>query len=463
MNLAAGASPLLHSGIRLPRLRVDASDGFLLGARSRRGLSEAENDIMELEDELVVDPDMFEEVFPTVRRETPKTAKPGRSANRILEESSTKSILIPEEWVPVQKYHQRTKKEKKQESLALTIQRAREKEAEDRAIREEAAREVRARLFGSVYLNEEVSSRFVGREQEGNESADDDGVGRNAEAKDSSEESESEAEAIIADFRAEEAQRVSGRARPRDYRSGLEFSSLEEVAERLREVPETSASSSSSSEEGSNGSVVDDEPLIVRLSAEEKALLKNRNLNFATISSKSWSPLHTLAAAGQVYLAAEIIKRGVQVDAVDKEGFTPLHRAIQSGRKMIVRLLLKAGANPHVRDKDGATLLHYAAQTGSHEIAKLLLRDDIDVNAADNDGWTPLHVAVQSGRTELIRCLVNRGADMNQANNDGNSPLDLSLSFGNCFRFYDTIKFMKRKEAQSQLRRKVRDNEGFDN
>ncbi|KAG6558079.1 hypothetical protein Mapa_000259 [Marchantia paleacea] len=447
MNLAAGA-PLLHLGIRLPRLRIDASEGFLPGATSRRGLSEAEDDILEHEDELLVDPKMFEEVFPTVRREKRKTAKPGPPGNKILEGSSIKSILIPDEWVPVQKYHERTKKEKKQESLALMIQRAREKEAEDRAIREEAAREVRARLYGSVSLNKEVSSRFVGREQEGNESGDE-GGGRNAEA-----------EAIIADFRAQEAERVSGRARPRDYRSGLEFSSLEEVAERLREVPETSASSSSS-EEGSDESV-DDEPLIVRLTVEEKAMLKNRNLTFATISSKSWSPLHTLAAAGQVYLAAELIKRGVQVDAVDKEGFTPIHRAIQSGRKMIVRLLLKAGANPDVRDKDGATLLHYAAQTGSHEIAKLLLRDDIDVNAADNEGWTPLHVAVQSGRTELIRCLVNRGADMNQANNDGNSPLDLSLSFGNCFKFYDTIKFMKRKEAESRSRRKVRDSEVFD-
>ncbi|KAL2631207.1 hypothetical protein R1flu_015893 [Riccia fluitans] len=387
-----------------------------------------------------IDPGIFEEVFPSVRKQE-KEPKVGssRSSSVKLVESTTKSILIPEEWVPVQKHHLRSKKERKQETLALQIQRAREREAEVRALKEAAASEARARLYSSVYFNPDASA---GSGTPGVDAAD------------------CRPEVILEEL-VEAEEKVSGRARPKDYRVGLEFLSLEDVAEKLREVVKAGNSSTSSKNDGECGDEIEEEEedearIVVELTLEEKEMLRTRNLNFAKISSKSWSPLHTLAAAGQVYLAAELIKRGAQVDALDKEGLTPLHRAIQGGRKTMVRLLLKAGANAHVRDKDGATLLHYAAQTGNRDIAKLVHRDDVNVNAADKDGWTPLHVAVQTGRTELIRWLINRGADFNRVNSDGNSPYDLSLSFGNCFKFYDMIKFMKSKEVEMRTRSKPR-------
>ncbi|KAL3689316.1 hypothetical protein R1sor_015625 [Riccia sorocarpa] len=400
-----------HPTVSLPRYGTRAAHRSppCAGAASQEGIFLEEDG----QYEVPIDSGIFEEVFPTVRKleTSPKSGKQGK-----LGDSMPKSILIPDEWVSVQKHHLRTKKERKQETLALQIQRARDKEAELRAVKEKAAREKRARLYRSLYPNSAISTcENDGSNASASPAADGESndVGR----------ADLDEEDILEELFEESGEEtISGRARPKDYRAGLEFSSLEEVTEKLREVVESS-SGGRRSHGGESGDETDEEEpqIAVELTPEEKEMLRSRNMNFAKISSTSWSPLHTLASAGQVYLAAELIKRGAQVDTLDKEGLTPMHRAIQGGRKTMVRLLLKAGASVHVRDKDGATLLHYAAQSGNRDITRLLLRDDVDLNAADKDGWTPLHVAVQTGRTE----------------------------------FYDTIKFMKRREAAEARRRRT--------
>jgi ankyrin repeat protein len=67
----------------------------------------------------------------------------------------------------------------------------------------------------------------------------------------------------------------------------------------------------------------------------------------------------------------QMIRQGVDVNAIDFGGETPLMCAATAGQKDIVELLLVAGANVHYRP-DGASILALAEMNGHSEVAELL-------------------------------------------------------------------------------------------
>lgn len=178
-------------------------------------------------------------------------------------------------------------------------------------------------------------------------------------------------------------------------------------------------------------------------SMEEKAMLNMRVPDLSAAASGKWLPLHTLAASGEFDLAESLLKRNVDINAVDKDGLTALHKAIMGKKLAITNYLLRESANPFVRDEDGATLIHYAVQTASSQIIKVLLLYNVDINLQDKDGWTPLHLAVQSRRTDIVKLLLIKRADKTLRNKDGLTPLDLCLYSGRDTRTYELIKLLK--------------------
>ncbi|CAM6125788.1 unnamed protein product [Calypogeia fissa] len=420
----------LHSA-RFPRTGKSLVTNIVAKKCRRKAICRASwgEDISQFEDveaEIPLDSSVFEEVYPSVQRVKK------RFGTQVKGMPIPQSTLVPDDWKDVQQYLHRGKKERKQETLARQLEWAKRRALEERLTRDERRRLRDQELVaaGAVESSDNALPNEVEDLQMGVETL------QNS---------------------------VSGRARPRDFRSELQFTSVEEIAQSLsgeENLETTSESDAARVGKKDFDDVQTQSPAAAAasekkhlLTPEERALLKSKKLNFARISSSKWSPLHTLAASGQVYLAAELIKRAVDLDSVDGDGLTPLHRAVQAGRKNVVRLLLQAGANAQVLDNEGATLLHYSAQIGDHSICKLLQRHGVDVNVADADGWTPLHVAVQSGRLELIKALVYRGANIDIANKDGNTALDLALAFGGTFNFYDAIKFLKKMSVFDSISR----------
>ncbi|RDX95576.1 Ankyrin repeat domain-containing protein, chloroplastic, partial [Mucuna pruriens] len=165
------------------------------------------------------------------------------------------------------------------------------------------------------------------------------------------------------------------------------------------------------------------------LSAATSRVWKLLRIGESRLRRGKWLPLHTLAAAGELYLLDSLLKHNVDINAVDKDGLTALHKVI--GKKQtITNYLLRNSANPFVQDKEGATLMHHAVQIASTETIELLLLYNVDINLQDNDGWTPLHLAVQTQRPDLVRLLLIKGADKTLRNKDGCTPLDLCLYSG---------------------------------
>jgi uncharacterized protein len=108
-----------------------------------------------------------------------------------------------------------------------------------------------------------------------------------------------------------------------------------------------------------------------------------------------WSPdgftaLHLAAFFGHREIAAELLRRGADVDAVARNpmGVQPIHSAAARGHTDVVRLLLEHGADPSARQEGGFAPIHAAAQSGDEDLYALLLEHGADPHAATEDGRT---------------------------------------------------------------------------
>jgi ankyrin repeat protein len=172
---------------------------------------------------------------------------------------------------------------------------------------------------------------------------------------------------------------------------------------------------------------------------------------------------------GKHEIAALLLARGADPNAVDKWGNTPLHNVsewagddaemihllITSGANiearsadgdtslvLIARLeafhpgmaaLLEHGANAAVHNQYGVTALHRASkwfEREHHGLAKSLLENGAIVNSTDQGGRTPLHWVIESRWDEgrfMARFLLEHGADVNAISNCRLSPLQYAL------------------------------------
>ena len=109
-------------------------------------------------------------------------------------------------------------------------------------------------------------------------------------------------------------------------------------------------------------------------------LVRHRNINVNAVNAHDETPLMYLAVVGQTKRAADLIKKGAEVNRL---GWTPLH---------------------------------YAASKGHADTVKLLLANKAMVNAPSPDGTSPLMMAAYAGSEEVVRILLNAGADVTARN-----------------------------------------------
>jgi ankyrin repeat protein len=129
-------------------------------------------------------------------------------------------------------------------------------------------------------------------------------------------------------------------------------------------------------------------------------------------------------------VAAHLIARGADINAVAANDDTPWLLAGALGRASLLAAMLETGKVDYAkRNRYGGNALIPACERGHVETVQLLLeRSEIDVNHINNLGWTALIEAVilsDGGprHIEIVRLLLAHGADPNIADRDGISPL----------------------------------------
>ena len=108
-----------------------------------------------------------------------------------------------------------------------------------------------------------------------------------------------------------------------------------------------------------------------------------------------------------------------------------LHAAVEEGIIDIVKSLLKRGEDIDCRNTSDETPLRIAARMGGLDIVRLLIERGAEVDSRDKWGWTPLHEACRFEHIEVLRLLLDHGANVNARQADSWTPAHISASHGN--------------------------------
>ena len=135
----------------------------------------------------------------------------------------------------------------------------------------------------------------------------------------------------------------------------------------------------------------------------------------------------TLAFAPDVAVARAAVRRGADVDAVDRYGYTPLRAAAVDGQGRLARALLDLGAALDVTS---------AAALGDERAVRRRLAADpslVDFRFENTDenrlDITPLVAALKNDRAGAARVLIDAGADVNAGFAGwGMTPLQLATA-----------------------------------
>ena len=136
------------------------------------------------------------------------------------------------------------------------------------------------------------------------------------------------------------------------------------------------------------------------------------------------TPLHFAARSSQSNLLALIAPARVPLDLTNNAGETPLCVAVRSANAPITELLLAAGAKPTI-GIPGDPLLHIAAVYGNAEILKLLLRHGLALDGRDAQGRTAFQRAVLAENWATLSFLQAKGAAINARDSAGDTALHL--------------------------------------
>lgn len=136
------------------------------------------------------------------------------------------------------------------------------------------------------------------------------------------------------------------------------------------------------------------------------------------------SPLAQAIFSNREDVAAELVRRGANVNAVRFKGWTPLMDASSNYRSSmnLVNLLTAKGAKLDAQRFDGATSLQLAVEQRNNAVILALLVAGANPNIRNKDGQTPLFLVQTASAATL---LVDYGGDVNLQDNRGRTAYDV--------------------------------------
>lgn len=150
------------------------------------------------------------------------------------------------------------------------------------------------------------------------------------------------------------------------------------------------------------------------------------------------------------------IRKGIDINIVDKLGGTALSLAISNNNEIIAKKLIDAGAHINsfsgglavahsnetilqmlidarldlnVQSATGHTMIMYAVDCGNVHALKQLIKAGANFNLQDNEGFTAIMFAMGQDKYEMTKILIEAGADLSIKDIEGKTVIDYAVLF----------------------------------
>ena len=111
-----------------------------------------------------------------------------------------------------------------------------------------------------------------------------------------------------------------------------------------------------------------------------------------------------------------LLKRGADVNVLNKANETADKLASENGQAKVARLIAEYKADADIRNKICSATLD-TAQYGADEDRR-------------DEGKASLHITAEEGETDVVKSLLEQGVDINDLNPDKMTPLDRAAAKG---------------------------------
>jgi uncharacterized protein len=142
--------------------------------------------------------------------------------------------------------------------------------------------------------------------------------------------------------------------------------------------------------------------------------------------------------------AIALIKRGIDVNTVDRSGNTLLVQAVRRDIPELVDYLLKHRARLNVRNRNGETALSLAAYIGNLSFVKRLVEAGAEV---DFYGWPPLIYGAFNGHAAVVDYLLKRGAEIDATTENGSTALFFAARYGH----REVVELLLKNKAETNI------------
>lgn len=188
-------------------------------------------------------------------------------------------------------------------------------------------------------------------------------------------------------------------------------------------------------------------------SSEGAIALLKKGAEVNALDRQLYLPIHQAVWRGDTHLAELLLRAGATATATANGSKPILLSAAENNHGPMVELLLSNGAEPDAEDPNtGETALHRAAWAGANAAASALFKAKANLDRQDHVrlipfplcrarnphspwlpyqfGDTPLHLAVRNSNLAMVRFLTANGASKELVNDKGEKPADYAFASG---------------------------------
>jgi hypothetical protein len=142
--------------------------------------------------------------------------------------------------------------------------------------------------------------------------------------------------------------------------------------------------------------------------------------------------------------AIELIKRGMDVNTVDRLGNTLLIQTVRRDVPELLDYLLQHRARLNARNRNGETALSIAAYIGNLPLVRRLVEAGAEVNFY---GWPPLIYGAFNGHSVVVDYLLKRGAEIDATTETGSTALFFAARYGHL----EVVELLLKNKADAKI------------